>query len=144
MAPIDLTEEQRREAELVTLTCDPCRDHAGRPPLPGRAAARTWYYCPCCQEQWTVKGTNGPLYLFDFTVIMLWFVVALGALVGIIYLVTADAATRFGAGYFNDGRYIANLGVGMLCWGVLAMIWIDVYTRVLTSLTRAARFVWGH
>lgn len=140
---IALTEQERSDADLITLGCDHCRAATGLLPLhPERIADHTWYYCPTCDDQWIVDPSRDRMPLSDALFGALWLAITVAILLGIFYLITIDAVIRYGRDYFNNGHFIATLGVGALCWLVLVVIGARVYFLVLTGLTMSARLVW--
>jgi hypothetical protein len=139
-----LTEAEATEAGLITLGCDPCRQAAGLAPIhPERIAPGTWYYCPTCHAQRKVNVWSDRLpHPVDAFFGLLWVAIMVAGLAGILYLVTIDAATRYGHDYINQGHYLATVFVGALCWLVVATFATRVYALVLGALGWSLRAVW--
>jgi hypothetical protein len=138
-----LTEAERLECGLITLCCDTCRATAGLLPLhPQAIANHTYYYCPSCCCQWIVDRAPFRMHPVDAFFGVTWLVLMVAMMFGIIYLIMVDGMARYGHDYLNNGHVIAALGVGCLCWLVLAIVGARVYSLALTGLALAARAVW--
>lgn len=140
-----LTADELTESDLVTLGCDACRTDADLLPLdPERIADDTEYYCPTCHTQWFAVDSWRDRWppLGDLLFAATWLTFVTGVLLGIIYLITADSIARYGE-HFDQGNYMATIGVGALCWGAVVVIATSLLRHVENVIRLAVCWVWG-